>query len=56
MKLKYSIKFRIEQRKDGNGNIITENAPILVDFTFNGKRFKSSIGYLINSKQWDNVK
>jgi integrase len=53
MKLKYNLKFRIEQRKDKSGNLIIENIPILVDFTFNRQRIKDTIGYRINFDQWE---
>jgi len=56
MILKYNIKFRLEQRKDKNGNYIIDNVNILVDFTFNSQRIKTPIGYRINSFQWDNEK
>ena len=56
MKLKYHIKFRTEQRKDKDNKLITDNIPIIVDFTFNNQRIKDNIGYRINSNQWDNEK
>ncbi len=56
MKLKYNINFRIEQRKDKDGNQIIENIPILYDFTFNGNRIKDNIGYRIDQSHWDVTK
>jgi len=57
MKLKYKIKFRLEQRhiipEDKTSDLTTENLPILVDFTFERKRFKTSIGYRIDLDKWD---
>lgn len=57
MKLKYKINFRIEQRyinnNDADSVLTTENLPILVDFTFERKRLKTSIGYKIDLEQWD---
>ncbi|MCX6232760.1 MAG: phage integrase SAM-like domain-containing protein [Bacteroidetes bacterium] len=56
MKLKYSINFRVEQRKDKDGNQIVKNIPIIVDFTFNGQRIKDPIGYRVDLSQWDETK
>lgn len=51
-KYKFGIKFRLEQRKDGNGNIIVVDVPILADITFNGKRVFYFTGYRIDANKW----
>jgi integrase len=54
MKLKYNLKFRLESRKDKNsGKLITENVPIYLDFTFEGKRLQYFTGFRIDSANWD---
>ncbi len=54
MKLKYNLKFRLEQRKDrDSGKIIIENVPIFLDFTFDSKRLVYFIGYRIDFSKWD---
>ncbi len=54
MKLKSNINFRLEKRKDKNtGELITENIPIILDFTFDGKRLQFFTGLRIDKKKWD---
>lgn len=53
MKLKYSINFRLEKRKDRKTNeVITENVPIRLDFTYDGKRLTYFTGYRIDIEKW----
>lgn len=51
-KYKFGIKFRLEQRKDGKGDIIDIDVPILADITFNGKRIFYFTGYRIDAGKW----
>lgn len=54
MKLKYNLKFRLESRKEKNSNeIIKENVPIYLDFTFEGKRLQYFTGLRIDAMNWD---
>lgn len=53
MKLKYSINFRIEKRKDKkSGKTITKNVPIKMDFVYDGKRLTYFTGYRIDAEKW----
>ena len=53
MKLKYSINFRLEKRKDKEtGELITENMPIRMDFAYEGKRLTYFTGYRIDAEKW----
>lgn len=53
MKLKYSINFRLEKRKDkATGNLVTENMPIRMDFVYEGKRLTYFTGYRIDASKW----
>jgi len=54
MKIKYSVKFYIEKRKDKKtGELIIENVPIYLHFSFDGKRLQYYTGYRIDSKKWN---
>jgi integrase len=54
MKNKCSIKFYLEKRIDKNsGQLITENVPIFLFFSFDGKRLQYFTGYRINTDQWN---
>jgi integrase len=52
MNIKRSIQFRLEQRKN-HGIPITENVPIRMRVTFDGKRIEFSTGYRIDECKWD---
>ncbi len=55
-KYKFSVKFRLEQRrenpKDINSPLITKNLPINADITFNGKRLFYFTGHRIDADKW----
>jgi integrase len=54
MKLKYSVNFYLERRKDKNTNqLLTESVPIYLFFNFDGKRLQYYIGYRIDFSKWD---
>jgi integrase len=44
---------KLEQRKDKNGELIIKNVPILIDFTFDGKRLWLSTGEHVDANKWD---
>lgn len=44
---------KLEKRKDKNGELIIKNVPILIDFTFDGKRMWVSTGEHIDANKWD---
>lgn len=44
---------KLEKRKDKNGELITKNVPILIDFTFDGKRLWLSTGEHCDTSKWD---
>jgi integrase len=44
---------KLEKRKDKNGELIIKNVPILIDFTFDGKRMWLSTGEHIDANKWD---
>ncbi|NDV68938.1 site-specific integrase [Dysgonomonas sp. 25] len=53
MKIKYSINFRLEKRKDKEtGELITKNIPIRMDFAYEGKRLTYFTGYRIDAEKW----
>lgn len=53
MKLKYSINFRLEKRRDKEtGELGLDNLPINLDFTYEGKRFGFYTGYRIDESKW----
>lgn len=51
-KYRHRISFRLEKRKDKNGNL-PEEMPINADITFGGKRIWYYSGYRIASGKWD---
>ena len=51
-KYKHSVSFRLEKRKDKNGNL-PEELPINADITFGGKRIWYYSGYRISLGKWD---
>jgi integrase len=44
---------KLEKRKDKSGELIIKNVPILIDFTFDGKRMWLSTGEHIDVTKWD---
>lgn len=53
MKLKYNINFRLEKRRNKDtGQLNTENLPINLDFTYEGKRFAFYTGYRVDESKW----
>ena len=54
MKVKSSVKFYLEKRKDKEtGEIITKNVPIFLFFSFDGKRMQYYTGYRIDQDKWN---
>lgn len=54
MKTDEPIKFYLEKRKDKvTGKLKTTNVPILLFFSFNGKRLQYYTGHRVDSKYWD---
>ena len=53
-KYKHRVSFRLEKRKDKNGNF-PEEMPINADITFGGKRIWYYSGYRIASGKWDEM-
>ena len=51
-KYKHRVSFRLEKRKDKNGNL-PEELPINADITFGGKRIWYYSGYRIAIAKWD---
>ena len=51
-KYKHRVSFRLEKRKDKNGNF-PEEMPINADITFGGKRIWYYSGYRIAPGKWD---
>mgnify|MGYP004443229385 CR=1 FL=1 len=51
-KVKFTIKFRLEQRKSADGQVIMENVPVIANITFCGKRLIYFTGQRINATQW----
>ena len=51
-KYKHRVSFRLEKRKDKNGNL-PEELPINADITFSGKRIWYYSGYRIAIAKWD---
>jgi hypothetical protein len=52
--LKYNTRFILESRKDKEtGEKITDNVPILMSITFNGKRLFYYIGYRTDHNLWE---
>ena len=57
MKLKYSSNFYLEKRKDKITNeLIIDNVPIILFFSYDGKRLQYFTGYRIDSSKWDDTK
>lgn len=49
-----STNFYLEKRKDKDtGKIITENVPILLFFSFDGKRLQHFTGQRVDARKWD---
>jgi len=44
---------KLEKRKDKNGDLIIKNVPIVIDFTFDGKRMWLSTGEHCDAIKWD---
>ena len=53
--MKYNVKFSPEQRKDKNGNLITDNVPLFADIRFAGGRMFYFTGYRIDVSKFDSV-
>lgn len=54
MKTKCSVNFYLEKRKNKEtGELITDNVPIILFFSFDGKRLQYYIGYRIDNDKWD---
>jgi len=51
-----SVRFYIEKRRDEHGRIRTRNVPILVFFSFDGKRLQLNTGERVNAGDWDGEK
>lgn len=48
------VKFYLEKRKDKEtGKIVTTNVPILLFYSFNGKRLQYYTGYRVDADKWD---
>lgn len=62
MRIKYSVNFYLEKRKNKDGNLITKNVPIFLYFSFDGKRLQYYTGYRIDFSEdheksmWDEEK
>lgn len=56
MNIKRNIIFELENRKDKDGNLISENIPIRIRITYSGKRVEFSSGFRIDRNKWDNEK
>lgn len=48
-----SVRFYLEKRKDENGRTRTKQVPILLYFSFDGKRLQLNTGERINFSDWD---
>lgn len=44
---------KLEKRKDKSGELIIKNVPVLIDFTFDGKRMWISTGEHCDANKWD---
>jgi hypothetical protein len=51
-----STNFYLEKRKNKDGVIRTQQVPIYLFFSFNGKRFQHYTGERIDFKYWDEKK
>jgi hypothetical protein len=48
------VKFYLEKRKDKlTGELVKHNVPILLFYSFNGKRLQYYTGYRIDAIKWD---
>lgn len=52
MIIKRNTSFFLEKRKK-NGELITENVPIIMRVTFSGMRVDFTTGYRIDADKWD---
>lgn len=48
-----SVRYYIEKRRDQQGRIRTRNVPILLFFSFDGKRLQLSTGERVDAGDWD---
>ncbi len=48
-----SVRYYIEKRRGENGRTRTENVPILLYFSFEGKRLQINTGEKVNAGDWD---
>ena len=51
-----SVRLYIEKRRDEHGRIKTRNVPILLFFSFDGKRLQLNTGETANAGDWDKEK
>ncbi|HEC42145.1 MAG TPA: hypothetical protein ENI20_04880 [Bacteroides sp.] len=51
-----SVRYYIEKRKDKHGRLRTHNVPILMFFSFDGKRLQLNTGERVNAGDWDGDK
>ena len=55
MKIKCNANFRLETRYDkSTGELISENVPIIMFFSFDGKQLRYYTGYRIDRDKWNN--
>lgn len=47
------VKFYLEKRKDASGNLIIEDVPVFLYFSFAGKRLQYYTGVRVNQSNWD---
>ncbi len=48
-----SVRYYIEKRRDDHGRIRTQNVPVLLYFSFDGKRIQINTGERVNARDWD---
>lgn len=53
MRIKCKANFYPEKRNNKEGKLITDNVPIFLNFSFNGKRMVYYTGYRIDLDKWD---
>ncbi len=51
-----SVRYYIEKRRDENGRLINRNVPILLYFSFDGKRLQLNTGERVDAGDWDSGK
>ncbi len=51
-----SVRYYIEKRRDQQGRIRTQKVPILMYFSFDGKRLQLNTGERVNAGDWDEEK